>query len=153
MYRVSHLKGALLWSCVQGRVFNTFSWFISQIKGKGCANRYLESHLWCCHFWRENSNVCYNSLLQTIRIQMRHFWWIWLLMLYQAKYYDFKATYRAKYSKIVCTISQRFIIIKNVSFWFLLFAARYCSKHLNFRAKNGSITNVILPIDLHILWL
>ena len=72
-YRVSHLKGALLWSCVQGRVFNTFCRYISQIKAKGCANRLVESHLWWCHFWRENSNVCYNSALQTVKIQMRHF--------------------------------------------------------------------------------
>ena len=73
MYRVSHLNMLLHWSYVQGWAFNTFSWLISQIKAKGWANRLVESHFWCCHFWRENSNICYYSVVQTIRIQTRHF--------------------------------------------------------------------------------
>ena len=39
-----------LWSYVQGRVFNTFSWLISQIKAEGWANWLVESHFWCSHF-------------------------------------------------------------------------------------------------------
>ena len=33
----------------------------------------VESHFCCCHFWRENSNVCYNRALQPIKIRLRHF--------------------------------------------------------------------------------
>ena len=62
-----------LWSYVQGRVFNTFSWLISQIKAEGWANRLVESHFWCSHFWRENSKICYNTALQTAKFQMRRF--------------------------------------------------------------------------------
>ena len=70
-----------------------------------------------------------------IKIWMRHFLWIWLLMVSQAKWYDFVAIYRVEFSKNVNTTSQCFKIIKKVSFWFLIFAALYCCKHLNFRAK------------------
>ena len=41
---------------------------------------------------------------------------------------------------------------QKVSFGFLLFPARYCSKCLIFVTKNGTIRNVILLIDLHINW-
>ena len=73
LYRVSHLNMLPLWSYIQGWVFHTFSWLISQIKAKGCANRLVESHFWWSNFWRENSNICYVSALETIKIQMRHF--------------------------------------------------------------------------------
>ena len=125
-YRVSHFKRALLWSCVQGRVFNTFSWFISQINAKGCANRLVESHFWSCHFWRENSNAYFNSALQTIKIKMRHFLMIMkrceivhTIFEYFALYVALKSYYLAWYS-INNQIHQKCLI------WILI----VCSKLL-----------------------
>ena len=98
-YRVYQKWLSPLWSYVQGTVFNTFSWLISQIKAKGCTNRLAESHFWCCHFWRENSNVCYSSAWGNKNLNETFFLWIWLLRVSQAKLCDFEDMYKAEFSK------------------------------------------------------
>ena len=55
----------------------------------------------------------------------------------------------------VLSLSQDYPVqsqsVSKTSFGILLFEARYGRKYLNFRAKNGCIKNVILPINLPIL--
>ena len=111
-YRVCQEWLSPLWSYVQGTVFNTYSWFISQIKAKGCTNRLAESHFWCCHFWRENSNVCYSSAWGNKNLNETFFYEFDCWGCPRLSYVTLKICTRQSFQKIVNTISQWFKIIK-----------------------------------------
>ena len=123
-YRVSRSRLIRLWGYIQVRVFNAFSWLISQIKAKGWANRLVESHFWCCHFWRENSNICYNRALQTIKSKWDLFYVFEILWNYSYNFWKICLLHSFKVASL--SLGQSHSVSKSSKMSHMDF---YCLKH------------------------